>query len=286
MPQWNCRCANCQAAREGRIPVRTQSCVALADSTDRWFLVNASPDLAFQILSFPQLHPRPHALRNTPIAGVLLTNADLDHLLGLFSLREAGTVDIYASAVVRRVAESSLGVESILNSFGNSRWHEPAEDFAPLSNQLGATTLVYRAILLGGKPPPFARGQPAGEHSLAYEFKDPVTGRRLLVAPDVAIVTAGLQEALENADAVLFDGTFWSADELARVRANAPKALEMGHLTIKDESLALLARLSARRKIYIHINNTNPILALGSPERAAVEAAGLTVGWDGLEFEL
>lgn len=260
--------------------------MALADSTDRWFLVNASPDLAFQIRSFPQLHPRPHALRNTPIAGVLLTNADLDHLLGLFSLREAGSVDIYASGPVRRVAEASLGLESVLNAFGNSHWHEPAEDFAPLSNQAGATTLVYRAIPLGGKPPPFARGEQAGEHSLAYEFMDPATRRRLLVAPDVAAVTPSLQDALECSDAVLFDGTFWSGDELARVRANAPKALEMGHLTIKDESLALLARLPARRKIYIHINNTNPILAPASPERAAVEAAGLTVGWDGLEFEL
>jgi pyrroloquinoline quinone biosynthesis protein B len=106
------------------------------------------------------------------------------------------------------------------------------------------------------------------------------------VAPDVSAITGELQDALEHSEAILFDGTFWSNDELAKVRPGARPALEMGHLTIKDHSLDLLARLPARRKIYIHINNTNPILALGSPERAAIEAAGLTAGWDGLEFEL
>jgi pyrroloquinoline quinone biosynthesis protein B len=260
--------------------------VALAGSAGGWYLVNASPDFAVQIHNFPDLHPRTHPARNTPIAGVLLTNSDLDHLLGVFSLREAGSMDIYASAAVHSTAESSLSLETVLNSFGNSRWHEPPEDFAPLSRDSGATGLSYRAIALPGTPPPFAKRAPAGVHSLAYQFQDPVTGGRLLVAPDVAEVTQELQQALESSQGVLLDGTFWSADELAGVRPNAPKAFEMGHVTIKDVSLALLAKLPARQKIYIHINNTNPILAPGSPERTAVETAGIAVGWDGLEFEL
>lgn len=259
----------------------------MAGSTARWYLVNASPDLSFQVQSFPELHPREQPFRNTPIAGVLLTNCDLDHVLGLFSLREAGSAEIYASSAVRGTAESSLGLETVLNSFGDSRWQEPPHDFAPLSKTAGAPALLYRAIELPGKPPPFAnRSTPEGCHSLAYQFRDPVTGKRLLVAPDVAVVTRDLQDALESSDAVLFDGTFWSADELAGARPNAPKALEMGHLTIKDGSLELLAKLSARQKIYIHINNTNPILEPGSPQRKEVEDAGVTVGWDGLEFEL
>lgn len=287
MPQWNCGCFNCQAARQGRIPIRTQSCVALTDgTTGRWYLVNASPDLPLQIHHFPELHPHREPVRNTPIAGVLLTNSDLDHLLGLFSLREAGNADIFASAAVHQIAESLLGLETVLNSFGHSRWHEPPRDFAPLSTNSGASGLLYRAIELPGKPPPFAKGAPAGIHSLAYQFEDPVTRKRLLVAPDVAEVTPNLVKAIERSEAVLFDGTFWSADEMATVKPNAPKALEMGHLTIKDCSLALLAKVPAQRKIYIHINNTNPILNPDSPERTAVEAAGITVGWDSLEFEL
>jgi pyrroloquinoline quinone biosynthesis protein B len=147
--------------------------------------------------------------------------------------------------------------------------------------------LLYRAIELGGDPPPFAKAAPRGAaQSVAYQFKDPRTGGRLLVAPDVGGLNDGLREALSCSDAVLFDGTFWSGEELRGVKSNAPKASEMGHVTIEDCSLRLLSQLAARRKIYIHINNTNPILAPGSPERAAVESAGVVVGSDGLEFEL
>ena len=288
MPQWNCSCPNCQAARQGRIPARTQSCVALADASSYWFLVNASPDLAAQIEHFPDLQPLPKSPRNTPIAGVLLTNSDLDHLLGLFSLREGNGLNIYSSSAVRATAESSLGVETVLNTFCGSCWHEATRDFAPLQTDARKTPgLLYRAIDLPGGPPLFAGGTPsAGVHSLAYQFQDVRTGGRVLVAPDVAAVTAGLLDALTSSDAVLFDGTFWSSEELAAVRPNARSSADMGHVTIQDCSLELLAGLASSKRIYIHINNTNPILAPDSPERAAVEAAGITVGWDGLEFEV
>ena len=178
-------------------------------------------------------------------------------------------------------------MQSVLDAFGTTLWHEPPTKFAPLPGP-GAQPqgLLYRVIELPGKPPPFAQDAPAGAQSLAYQFIDARTGGRLLIAPDVATVTEELQEGLETSDAVLFDGTFWSSDELAAVRPGARKASDMGHVTIQDCSLNLLAKLRARRKIYIHINNTNPILAPGTAERAAVEAAGITVGWDGLEFEL
>jgi pyrroloquinoline quinone biosynthesis protein B len=220
---------------------------------------------------------------------VLLTNADLDHILGLFSLREGNRLSIYASSAVRKVAATYLGLETALNTFCGSSWHEaPTGDFEPLSPKSGsAPNLLYRAIALPGNPPPFAKGTaPGGTHSLAYQFLDQRSGARLVVAPDVAAVNPGLLEALKNSDAILFDGTFWSPDELARVKPNARKAADMGHVTIQGGSLELLAKLTARRKIYIHINNTNPILAPNTPERAAVETAGITVGFDGLEFEL
>lgn len=142
-------------------------------------------------------------------------------------------------------------------------------------------------IVLPGKAPPFASGMAnGGIHSVAYQFLDRQTGGRLLVAPDVSAVNEELREALESSDAILFDGTFWSSDELRQVKAKARTADQMGHLTIKDFSLDLLKKLPARRKIYIHINNTNPVLAKHSRERAAVERAGITIGHDGLEFEL
>ena len=148
---------------------------------------------------------------------------------------------------------------------------------------------MYRAIELDGKPPRFAQNaEPglSGGQSVAYQFFDPRTNGRLLVAPDVAAVNQQLLEALKSSDVVLFDGTFWSADEMMRVKAKAPTASEMGHLTIRDGSLEMLAGLAAKHKVYIHINNTNPILSPESPERVAVQAAGITVGRDGLEYEL
>lgn len=289
MPQWNCACPNCRDARLGKIPTRTQSSIAISGGR-KWHLVNASPDVRAQIESFAELQPGkdPSApLRNTPIAGVLLTNADLDHALGLFSLREGGRLNIHAPRAVRDTLARRLGLDTALNAFCGTEWHEPPLHFARLGRGKDAGDLSYRMIPLPGKPPPFAKKISArGTHSVAYQFLDRRTGGRLLVAPDVAAVNKDLQAALENSDAILFDGTFWSKDELKGVKSSARAANEMGHVTIKDFSLELLKKLPARRKILIHINNTNPVLAKDSPERAAVTAAGITIGHDGLEFEL
>jgi len=278
-----------------------------------WFLVNASPDLPAQIEACPELQPRPHPRRNTPLAGVLLTNADLDHVLGLFCLREGGRLNLWASRAVRDTLDDCLGLTAVLEALCGTAWHEPPmAEFAPLAPAGSKSAdLLCRAIDLGGAPPPFAKSerrcgrqsvayqftdrrtphpgplpQEREWQSVAYQFMDRQTGGRLLVAPDVGGLNEALLEALSSSDAVLFDGTFWSGDELQGVKPNAPEATEMGHLAIRDGSLGLLGKLAARRKIYIHINNTNPVLAPDSPERAAVESAGLVVGSDGLEFEL
>jgi pyrroloquinoline quinone biosynthesis protein B len=228
-------------------------------------------------------------LRDSPICGVFLTNADLDHGLGLFSLREGGTLHIYGSRAIREILDESLGLTAVMNAFCGVVWHEPPEtDFAPLKGANEESgSLSYRAIRLPGGPPLFAgERHRADACSIAYSIMDRQTGGQLLVAPDVAGFNDTLNEAMREADAVLFDGTFWSGDELQQAKAKARTAEEMGHVTVKDHSLARLKTLPARRKIYIHINNTNPILSLGSPERAAVVAAGIVVGNDGLEFDL
>ena len=251
--------------------------------------MNASPDLRAQIGAYTDLQPDFNSIRNTPIEGVLLTNADLDHVLGLFSLREGGQLTIYATSAVKATATSCLGLTAVLDVFCGTVWREPSVGaFVPLVSQGKSTSsLLYRAIFLPGTTPPFAKDiSSRGVHCVAYQFLDQRTGGRLLVAPDVAAVNDGLREALITSDAVLFDGTFWSADELSRVKPIAPKAGEMGHVTIKDCSLDLLRALPARRKIFVHINNTNPVLMNDSPERALIEAAGIAIGYDGLEFQL
>ena len=228
-------------------------------------------------------------------------------MLGLFALREGGRLNVFAPRSLREPLCGPLGLGGVLNSFCGVEWHELAMDgggcfgVPPLSgpgvgtsqNRLKAelqtaktAALSCRMIALPGGPPLYAPGATNGPHSVAYQFRDAKTGGRLLVAPDVAAVNAELLEALKNSDVVLFDGTFWSGDDLTAVRPGARTPEQMGHVTIKDGSLDLLAKLPAKRKIYTHINNTNPILAAQSPERAAVEAAGITVGYDGLEFEI
>ncbi len=197
-------------------------------------------------------------------------------------------MNVFAPHAVREVLSEKLDLDGILNSFCGVTWREPDVKFAPVECESGrVANLSYRMIPLPGGPPLYA-GTTAvgGVHSAAYQFRDEQTGGTLLVAPDVGALTPELLAALAESDAIVFDGTFWSRDELMAMKPGARTPEEMGHVTIADTSMALLAGLSARRKIYTHLNNTNPVLAAESPERKSVEAAGLTVGCDGLEFEI
>ena len=268
MPQWNCTCANCVAARNGKIAPRTQSSIAIssnAESPQRWFLINASPDLPRQIESTPSLQPQRDSPRNTPIAGVLLTNADIDHALGLLLLRQQETpLVVYAADETR----SALAwADNVLARFCGIQWRNVSADFQSLSG-----SLALRALQL--------------PRSIAFQFRDDTSGAIALCAPSVGELTEELRNAVHASDVVLFDGTFWSDGELAVVRPGARTAREMNHLPISDGSLDLLRQSPARRKIYTHINNTNPILMPGTRERAQVEQAGIEIARDGLEITL
>jgi pyrroloquinoline quinone biosynthesis protein B len=288
LPQWNCACANCQQARGGVLPPQTQSSVAVGDDDGNWFLINASPDLPVQMRTYPAMSPHTGSSRNSPIAGAFLTSADVDHVLGLLSLREGNTLHIYTTPAIQQAAEI-LGVTTVLQSFSGVVWHHPADGcFPTLRGRDGhESSLRVRALPLSGRAPRYA-GKSCAEDvgTMALQFLDERTGGRLLVAPGVAAWSEALQEIATTSDAVLIDGTFWSEDELRRVRPGAPTAADMGHLPINDGTLPFMRALPSRHRVYVHINNTNPIFVPGSPERAAVESAGVIIGQDGMSFDL
>jgi pyrroloquinoline quinone biosynthesis protein B len=288
LPQWNCACVNCQQARHGGIQPQTQSSVAVGDEAGNWFLINASPDLPVQMRTYPALAPHRGSPRSSPIAAIFLTSADVDHVLGLLSLREGGALHIHTTPAIEQAA-AMLGVTTVLQAFCGVVWHHPAgSGFAALrGNDGGESSLCFRVLPLSGHAPRYAGKNPdGGVFTIALQFLDERTGGRLLVAPGVAAWSATLQEAAQESAAVLMDGTFWSEDELRLVRPGARGASEMGHLPIQDGTLPLLSALTCRRRIYVHINNTNPVFAPGSPERATVESAGVSIGHDGLSFDL
>jgi pyrroloquinoline quinone biosynthesis protein B len=268
LPQWNCACVNCVAARGGKIDPQTQSSVAIsADSKEfqNWWLVNASPDLPRQIESTTRLQPRRNASRNTPIAGVLLTNADIDHALGLLLLRQHEKPLVVYAADETRAALAWL--DRTLARFSGIEWRKISSDFQQLNGSIG-----FRAIEL--------------PQSVAFQFRADTSGATALFAPSVGETTEQLRDAVHTSDVIIFDGTFWSDRELAAVRPDARSAREMSHLPISGGSLDFLRQSPGRRKIYTHINNTNPILMPGSPERAELEQAGIEVAHDGLEIVL
>jgi len=292
-PQWNCQCLNCREARlpAGRAQPRTQSSVAVNANGHDWFLLNASPDIRWQIESFAPLHPPASAARGTPIRAVLLTNADLDHTLGLIALREGARRQVYASETTQRWLRDGFNLATLLDSFAGVDWIVPPRMATPLLTCNGAESgLEYRALTLPGKPPRWAKqiSSAAVGDSLGYYIIDQKTGGRLLFMPDVEELTSEVIALMDAADVLLFDGTFWSEREMIDAGLSDVSSRQMGHIPISGEhgSLNLLVRTKARRTIYLHINNTNPILLEDSPERRAVEAAGIVVGRDGMEFEI
>jgi pyrroloquinoline quinone biosynthesis protein B len=291
-PQWNCNCYRCQGVRSGSVPARArrQSGVALSADGRRWFLLNASPDVREQIEAFPPLLPR-SAARGTAVEGVLLTNADLDHTLGLFVLREGERLVVHATVPVRRALSDGLALERVLACYCDVDWVEAPGELAPLRCRDGAPSgLDYAAFPIPGKPPRYLGdrvGSALGQ-SVGYRFVDARTGGRLLFMPDVLTLDATAMVQLRDCDALLLDGTFWTEEEMRDVGVGTATASAMGHLPVGGPhgSLARIADLPIARKIYIHINNTNPMLIEDSPERRAVEAAGVMVGWDGFDFQV
>ena len=292
-PQWNCGCPNCWGVRAGTIRAtrRTQESVAVSADGQDWFLLNCSPEIREQIESFPPLHPgRP---RHSPIQGIFLTNGDLDHCLGLLSLRESHPLVLHATESVFRGFTDGNVLFQTLRRFPDQVTWRPLkagreDEVVGAGNR--PSGLVVEAVPVPGKQPIHLEGRqaPDPEDAIGLRFRETATGRVLAYFSGVAALTPAVRAALVDADAVFFDGTFWSGDELIGLGVGDKRAEQMAHLPVggPDGSLAALADLRSRHRVYIHLNNTNPLLRDDSPERAAAAAAGWEMAWDGMSLEL
>jgi pyrroloquinoline quinone biosynthesis protein B len=292
-PQWNCGCDNCRAARSGArdVVARTQESVAISADGESWFLLNASPEVRAQIESYPALHPR--APRHSPIAGIVLTNGDMDHCLGLLSLRESYPLGLYATASVERGFREGNVLHRTLQRFdGQLRFQPlPLGAACALVRADGSPSgLTIEAVPVPGKLPIHLEtlSEPSAEDNIGLLIREPTRGRTLGYFPAVAGPCPPLTAAAAAVDCIFLDGTFWSSDELPRLGLGEKRAEDMAHWPVGGEhgSLRFLRGLSAPRKIYIHINNTNPVLRSGGSQAAQLVAAGIELAHDGLEFTL
>jgi pyrroloquinoline quinone biosynthesis protein B len=285
-PQWNCACPVCALAWAGdpRVKKRTQSSLALEGQDGAFILVNASPDARQQIMTTRALHPR-GALRDSPISDVVLTNADVDHVMGLLHLRERQKLTVHAA----RATLSALRANALFRVLSPD-----CVDFREieLGRPFKVNGVPIVAFAAPGKVPLYLEGEDAAfvppaiaRDGSAVALAFSLGEKRVVHAPCVAEIDETLLSELEGCDVLLFDGTVFHDDEMARAGVGAKTGRRMGHVPMEGEggSLQRLAGLKARR-IYVHVNNTNPALIEGSPERLRVEAAGWEVAEDGMEI--
>jgi pyrroloquinoline quinone biosynthesis protein B len=295
-PQWNCACSNCLSVRNGTFPgkPRSQLQVAVWGEGESCFLLNASPDLRAQIEANPRLHPR-RAPRHSPISGVVLTGADLDQVLGLLLLRELQPLQIYAAASIRRILREDNSMFGMLHRAPKqAHWQGviPGEIFELGSVSGQGSGVCCEVFSLGTRYPTYVTPErvaslTAEEASLGLILES-VSGSKLAYLPAVGAVDDALLGRLEAVDVLLFDGTFWSERELIAIHGSGQTARQMGHIPVSSEegSLRKLAVLRKPRKIFVHINNTNPMLDESGPEYRAVREAGWEVAEDGWQFQL
>ena len=288
-PQWNCWCPSCRVARaEPRRAVpRSQSSAAVSADGHRWFLLNASPDVREQLARLPT--PTPAGSRHVPVEGIVVTDAELDHTVGILLLREARHLQLCGTSSVIRVLEEDSRILPVTRAFAEVKvtTMEPQSKISLCYRDGGFSGLTVESFVVPAGPPRFAREDIPG-HTVGLIVRDQATGGACAFVPGCGDLDPSLLERLAAVDLVLFDGTFWTDDELIRLDIGDRTARQMDHLPVSGPggSLERLAALPVRHKVYSHINNTNPMLLEDSPERALVESRGLRVGADGMRFTL
>ncbi len=285
LPQWNCGCENCRLARASspdRLVPQTQSSLAVSGDGENWALLNASPDIRQQLVNTPALHPR--ALRDSPIGTVLLTNGDIDHIAGLLTLREKQPFRLAMTAAIHEVLRENPVFRALDPDFVK-REIVALDRFFTLTPGMEA-----RLFSVPGKVPLFLEGENPdtaleGEQTVGVEMH--AAGRKAFYIPGCAVIRDDLKRRIDGADILYFDGTLFSDDEMIRSGTGVKTGRRMGHISISgpDGSLEALRGLAIRRKVYVHINNTNPVWRDG-PERRYVEDNGFEIAFDGKEISL
>lgn len=294
-PQWNCNCRTCAAVRAGKagFTARTQSSLAISADGDNWALLNASPDLRQQIAANRELHARePKGLRDSPIKAVVLTNGDVDHIIGLINLREAQPFAIYGSErVLNVIADSS--VFNVVAPGKAPRLPLPLDEPLKLSGAGVDLGLTVEAFAVPGKIALYLETEGANFGSrdgdtIGLEITEAETGKAFFYIPGCAEIDAPLAERIKGASLIFFDGTLFTDDEMLSQGLLPKTGKRMGHMSMSgpDGSMAALTALGIKRRIYVHINNSNPALDEHSQARREIEANGFEVGFDGMEVRL
>jgi len=295
VPQWNCGCPVCRKARSDRGELQsTQASIAVSADGEHWYLINASPDLRQQVTATPQLHPKAGQLRHSPIAGVILTNGEVDAVAGLLSMREGSPFTLYAHDRVLAILRSN-SIFNVLNAKNVKRQAiEIDQAFEPALPDGSPSGIEVLAFAVPGKGAWYLEGKahPAGSDgtgdTLGLRILDKSSGKYFYFLAACARVTEDLKSRLAGAALVFFDGTVWRDDELIAAGLGAKTGQSMGHISMSGDhgAIASLAGLDIGKKVFLHINNSNPALLRGSEERKAAEQAGWQIPADGTEITL
>jgi pyrroloquinoline quinone biosynthesis protein B len=295
VPQWNCGCTVCRKARNEHPELRsTQASIAISADGDHWFLINASPDLRQQLIATPKLHPKAGTLRHSPISGVILTNGEVDAVAGLLSMREGSPFTVYAHPRVLAILATN-SIFNVLNEKNVRR--QPIEvdrAFEPALPDGSPSGIEILPFAVPGKGAWYLEGKahPAGDDgagdTLGLRIGDRASGKYMYFLAACASVTNVLRSRLAGASAIFFDGTVWRDDELIAAGLGNKTGQGMGHIAMSGDSgaIAALANLDIGRKIFLHINNSNPVLLRDSAERKTAEHAGWQIPTDGMEIVL
>jgi pyrroloquinoline quinone biosynthesis protein B len=295
VPQWNCGCPVCRRARTEHPELRsTQASIAVSADGDHWFLVNASPDLRQQLIATPQLHPKAGKLRHSPIAGVILTNGEIDAVAGLLSMREGSPFTIYAHAKVLAILRDNSIFNVLSENNVTRRPIEVDKAFEPTLPDGSASGIEVLPFAVSGKSAWYLEGKahPAGDigdgDTLGLRIAERASGKYFYFLAACAGVTDDLKTRLAGAPLIFFDGTVWRDDELIAAGLGNKTGQGMGHIAMSGDHGAIesLAGLDIGRKIFLHINNSNPALLRDSSERKSVERAGWQIAADGMEITL
>lgn len=291
LPQWNCNCENCQLVRIGadRIKARTQSSLAVSRNGHEWFLLNCSPDLRQQITNTPRLWPN-NGVRHSPIAGAVITNGDVDHVAGLLNLREGQPLVVHGTQpILETLAENSI--MRVLSPEHVCFLELPASNSVELMSPSGASGIRAEVFPVPGKPALYVEGDSPdldAETAQTVGLRLEADGKSFFYIPGCARVTERLRKTLNGCELLFWDGTLWQDDEMIKLGVGKKTGRRMGHLSMDgpDGSIQSLADIDIGRRIFVHINNTNPVLREDSVERAVAEKAGWAIAYDGMELRL